>query len=97
MPPNGVRLSCEHRATVLRCARASAARSLPCPTKHAVARQLHRLLGRRVYSAGTKPMWQANWGPVVSGARYRGNELPPELTRKEGNCRSGKVRVHGEK
>jgi hypothetical protein len=40
-------------ATVLRCAPASAARSLPCPTKHAVARQLHSLVGRRATTRGT--------------------------------------------
>lgn len=35
-------------ATVLRCARAPAARSLPCPTKQAVARQLHSLVRRHL-------------------------------------------------
>ena len=49
-PPNGQADQLRATAaTVLRCAPASAARNLPCPSKHAVARQLHSLVRRRLF------------------------------------------------
>jgi hypothetical protein len=60
-PPNGLAVQLRGTAaTEARCAAASAARSLPCPARHAAARQLQPLVGRR-----------ARYPPISGTERFR--------------------------